>query len=121
MAEGEAACFNLEDVIIDDATWEDNNLIVRVVDSDPQQQVAGDETASHVIDFQDDDTSNEESHGQPETAVRVIDESAAMDVLEYVDKSKNHNTRSAEKTVSHSVSYIRFLTLYFLFEGCKSL
>lgn len=115
MAGGETACFNLEDVIIDDATWEGNNLIVRVVDPDPPQQAAGDETPTHVIDFQDDDTSNQESHGQPETAVRVIDESAAMDVLEYVDQSKNPNTRSAEKTVSVSVALITFLTLIFPF------
>ena len=96
------SCFDLEDVIIDDASWSGNNIIVRVVE-DPQQQESVNDTSTHDLDSLDTETADKEDHGKSETPVRVIDEAAAMDVLEYVDKSKNPNTRSAEKMVRPTV------------------
>lgn len=105
MAEGQLPTFDLEDVIIDDATWDGNNIVVKVVDQNPQQQEAGGETVpipDAVPQKQQDTaaTTTDQEENQAETTGRIIDELATMDVLQYVDQSKNHNTRSAEKAVS---------------------
>ena len=103
MAEGQLPTFDLEDVIIDDATWDGNNIVVKVVDQNPQQQEAGGETVTDAALHEHQDTAattTDQEENQAETTGRIIDELATMDVLQYVDQSKNHNTRSAEKAVS---------------------